>query len=771
MNVLTVTPEEMSRLSEKLEAVDEIGLDYETTSEFPGQWSTVQFDKLKSVGWGFGFPDGTCTYVPVGHVHSRNVDFNDAYSQLQKVLEDPTKIVTCHHAKFEQRVTRVLRINAKCQWRCSMLAQWLLNKGLPGAKGHRLKPAVKHYLKHTMTEWGEVVPSNMRAHMIRSQTMAPYCADDALQGLRLGQKFLEEIKELRMEKVYLELEMPFVEVLTHMDEVGFAIDPKYLMRLWEEYREEMRRLAIKFSELTNVDVASSQAISSAMFDKKKWWPIPRWFSRGKSGFYSIDKKHRESVRLMLKKGSLGYKAMELKDRYQEIQKLVSTYTISFVNASKLYKDKRVRSDWKQHGTSTGRLSCIAPWVRVATDLGMMSISDLYFLQKCRDWYTFTHKIRWRKIDSVFIKGYSEMFEVVLGNGSIIHCTKSHIFNTPNGWVSLKDLGIYDEVEVFNHSFGVDYFTFSRTDGIYDKGFYTPSLVSTSRIVSIERCGSFPVYDLSVEEDHSYIAQGFINHNSSAPNIQNLPMRSDEGRKVRAGMVSEEGWTLVDPDYSQADLRMMAHLSGDPMLMKAYNEDIDLHQQTAVTCHCDRPTGKVVNLGLIYEMSAYTLANNLGISDARGKILWDRWHSVYPLVRKYQERMHEYARRNGFVRTMTGRIRLIPDINSYSRGKRRFAERTASNTPDQGSVADMIKIAMRNVYREWKERGVLYDWYTQEGKVKMVSQVHDEIICEALDDFAEEAGDDLKRHMENAVKLRVPFRADPGFGKNWLEAHQ
>ena len=213
-----------------------------------------------------------------------------------------------------------------------------------------------------------------------------------------------------------------------------------------------------------------------------------------------------------------------------------------------------------------------------------------------------------------------------------------------------------------------------------------------------------------------------------------------------------------------------------MLLKAYREGLDLHQQTADECSLvtgmdiPRSLGKVLNLGLIYEMGPKTLMQNVGMDNYRvAEKIWNAWHQTYPLVGVYHKRMHAFARKHGFVRTITGRLRLIKEIHSKTPWIRAKNEKFASNTPDQGSVADMIKIAKRNMLQEWKERGVLYDYYTGEGKVKILSQVHDEVICEFREDFKQEGLYDIRRHMEQAVELRAPMTAMPGLGRTWNEA--
>lgn len=314
--------------------------------------------------------------------------------------------------------------------------------------------------------------------------------------------------------------------------------------------------------------------------------------------------------------------------------------------------------------------------------------------------------------------------------------------------------------------------------------YTHSLVSKAKLSFDGR--------LRCEFNQTIAATGRLA--SSKPNLQNIPAVGKFGGEIRAAFIAIMGWSMCDADYSQADLRVMAHLSQDKLLMKAYLEDIDVHQQTADFCACDRKKGKIVNLGLIYEMMEQTLAAGLGVSVSEASRLWEAWHSTYPDVQRYQKKMHLFVAEHGYVRTLTGRLRFIPKgyvpidestlpagrtareerwriVNDF-RASRKYAAafREASNTPDQGTVADILMIAGRNLYREWKERGVLYDYWTGEGKAKILSFVHDETICEFRDDFAEEGAADVQRHMEAAGKLSVPMKAYPGLGRNWLEAY-
>ena len=743
-------------LREKLESVSRFGIDYEADSRFEGFHKNhgLEHDLLKVVGVGFGFEDGDRTYVPLAHRYNQNIAAGEFLPLLEKVLSDPSKEMFAHNLKYEYMASRVLGITPNNKLRCSMIAQWLLGHTLDGGRGLKLKPAVQKFLKHRMLTMDDVVPKNTRLDSVDSKYMARYCSDDALQCLRLGLHFFPGLQKMRLWDVYTKLEMRFIPVLVHMKECGFELNTEYLQQLNAELREEVEKIEDEFFSLTGVGASKNQQISKRLYEDLKWWPHSHFwgdFERGKAGFYSIDKNHLEIVAKQLAEDSDGMRALRLKQRYQSVSKLCSTYTLPLIEKAALHIDGRLRGDLHQAGTATGRLSCVSGATVLDTTRGSFEMAE-YEVQPGDQ--ILTHRGRYRSILRKIVKGSDTMYRVALDTGQWIECTSEHRFLTPDGWSFLGWLSVGDEVCSVN------------IPGITSK---------TSVIVSITCLAPMVVYDIEVEEDHSYAAHGFFNHNSSNPNLQNIPVRSEEGKKIRDAFRACAGWSLCDADYSQADLVMMAHLSQDPMLLSAYQHGRDLHQQTADKCSeasglvVDRPTGKVLNLGLIYEMQAYTLMNNIKCEEDVAKSIWRAWHETYPLVGAYHRRMHAFASKYGFVRTVVGRLRYIPDINSKHTKKRLFAERCASNSPDQGSVSDMIKIAMRNLFEEWRDRGIIYDYYTKKGKAKILSQVHDEIICELKNGFEEEGMADIRRHLETAITLRAPMVAQPGIGHTWNEA--
>ena len=253
-----------------------------------------------------------------------------------------------------------------------------------------------------------------------------------------------------------------------------------------------------------------------------------------------------------------------------------------------------------------------------------------------------------------------------------------------------------------------------------------------------------------------------------PNLQNIPIRTELGREIRAAFTAAPGTQLLSADYSQIELRLLAHFSGDPLLMRAYAENIDIHTLTASEVFgiavdtMDKETrsrAKAVNFGIVYGISAFGLAAQLGIPQAEAKAYIDRYFARYQGVREFIDKTLEQTRRDGSVRTMFGRMRPIPDIESRNPNQRGFAERTAINTPLQGTGADLIKLAMISLDRKLAERKL---------KTRMVLQVHDELLFEVPLAETDEVAALVQAEMEGVVQLKVPLVADLAFGPNWRD---
>jgi DNA polymerase-1 len=258
--------------------------------------------------------------------------------------------------------------------------------------------------------------------------------------------------------------------------------------------------------------------------------------------------------------------------------------------------------------------------------------------------------------------------------------------------------------------------------------------------------------------------------SSDPNLQNIPVRSEEGRRIRQAFIAEPGYTVLAADYSQIELRIMAHLSQDAGLLQAFKDGLDVHKATAaevfgvgldqVESH-QRRSAKAINFGLIYGMSAFGLAKQLDIDRGAAQGYINLYFERYPGVKQYMDETRELAREQGFVETLFGRRLYLPDINAKNGQRRQYAERTAINAPMQGTAADIIKLAMLAV-DSWLQ--------TDLPNVRMVMQVHDELVFEVENKCLDEVTRIIQQKMSGAANLDVPLVVDVGVGKNWDEAH-
>ena len=259
--------------------------------------------------------------------------------------------------------------------------------------------------------------------------------------------------------------------------------------------------------------------------------------------------------------------------------------------------------------------------------------------------------------------------------------------------------------------------------------------------------------------------------SSAPNLQNIPVRTERGREIRKAFVpgTADG-VIVSADYSQIELRIMAHLSQDKHLVEAFRNGIDIHSATAEkifgVAHEEvtpdqRRVAKTANFGIMYGISSFGLAQRLGISRTEAKKLIDDYFAAFPAIRAFIDDTVAAARENGYVETLFGRRRYLPDINSKNATVRALAERNAVNAPIQGTAADIIKMAMINVDRKLTEASL---------KSKMVLQIHDELLFDVPEGETQTLMKVVKDCMENVMELSVPLTVECNYGKNWLEAH-
>ena len=258
--------------------------------------------------------------------------------------------------------------------------------------------------------------------------------------------------------------------------------------------------------------------------------------------------------------------------------------------------------------------------------------------------------------------------------------------------------------------------------------------------------------------------------SSDPNLQNIPIKTEDGRRIRQAFESPKGYQLISADYSQIELRVMAHLSKDEGLIKAFQEGQDIHSSTASEVFevnlkevnsDQRRSAKAINFGLIYGISAFGLSKQLGINRNLAAEYMDIYFSRYPGVRKYMEKIKSDAKKIGYVETLYGRRLYLPEISTGNAIRRQAAERVAINAPVQGTAADIMKKAMLVVHDSLIKEKI---------DAKLILQVHDELVVESNKKDSERVSEILTNSMSNAAKLLVPLEVEIGIGKNWDQAH-
>jgi DNA polymerase-1 len=300
---------------------------------------------------------------------------------------------------------------------------------------------------------------------------------------------------------------------------------------------------------------------------------------------------------------------------------------------------------------------------------------------------------------------------------------------------------------------LDFRQFSKLKSTYVDALPTMIDPATGRLhTTFDQCGS---------------ATGRLS--SADPNLQNIPIRTELGRQIRAAFIPRSGWKLLAADYSQIELRILAHFSRDPVLLEAFQGGEDIHTRTAAEVFGvpplmvgaeERRRAKAINFGIVYGLSAFGLAAQINVSRKEAQDYIDAYFARYAGVRRFIDATLEEVRRTGATRTLFGRRREIPDIRAANPNARGFAERTAVNSPIQGTAADLIKLAMIRIDRRLREER----WQAQ-----MLLQVHDELVFEAPPEETEALGRMVKQEMESVHKLDVPLLVEVGSGPNWRDA--
>ncbi|HEX2219058.1 MAG TPA: DNA polymerase I [Gemmatimonadales bacterium] len=544
--------------------------------------------------------EGTSPAAPVRNLPPLT-DF--AMAPLYSLLTDPAVPKVGHNIKYCWQVLRRAGVELDGVAYDTMLESFILD---PGRRSHALDNLCLEHLGRTMKTYQEVVgkgKAEIPFAEVAVSAAADYCGADSATVLSLHEHFLPTLREMQMESLLRDVEMPLVQVLVDMEWEGIGIDRALFARLDEELSADLRRLEAEISRVAGLDLNlnSPRQLAMVLFEKQQL-PVLKKTKTGPS----------TDADVLAQLAAMGHELPRLILEYRELQKLKSTY-VDTLPASVDPVTGRIHTSFNQAGAATGRLS------------------------------------------------------------------------------------------------------------------------------------------------------------SSDPNLQNIPVRSLRGEEIRRGFVPREGWTFLVADYSQIELRLMAHLSGDPAFIEAFRQGGDIHRQTAALIFNASPESvtpemraraKTINFATIYGQGPFALSRQLNISmdDARSFIA--RYFERFAGVRAFLDRQIKLAREQGYVETIFKRRRYIPEIRDRNFNMRAYGERNAQNSPLQGSAADLIKVAMTRIHHAIRDEGL---------RSRMVLQVHDELVFEVPPEELERMKELVRSRMEDVVELRVPLVVDLGVGPNWLDA--
>jgi DNA polymerase I len=541
--------------------------------------------------------------VPADPVRNLPPLTDPSMAPLSALLADPVVPKAGHNIKDDWQVLRRAGVELAGVTFDTMLASFILE---PGRRSHAIDNLCLEHLGRTMVTYQELVGkgrSEIPFAEVVVLTAANYCGADSATVLALHDFFAPALREVQMEDLFRDVEMPLVEVLVDMEWEGINVDRALFTRLGEELGADLRRLEIEISQVAGVDLNlnSPRQLAAILFEKQQL-PVLKKTKTGPS----TDADVLEQL------ANMGHELPRLILEYRELQKLKSTY-VDTLPATINPLTGRIHTNFNQGGAATGRIS------------------------------------------------------------------------------------------------------------------------------------------------------------SNDPNLQNIPVRTLRGEEIRRGFIPRKGWTFLVADYSQIELRLMAHLSGDPAFIEAFNQGGDIHRQTAALIFnvpADQVTpemrarAKTINFATIYGQGPFALSRQLNISmeDARSFIA--RYFERFAGVRAFLDRSIALAREQGYVETIFKRRRYIPEIRDRNFNMRAYGERNAQNSPLQGSAADLIKVAMTRIHRAIREEGL---------RGRMLLQVHDELVFEVPPEELERMQELVRSRMEGVVELKVPLVVDLGVGQNWLEA--
>ena len=687
-----------------------LSLDTETTS-------TSAID-AELVGLSFAVKEFEAFYVPIPANREEALRIVNIFKE---VYESDKILKVGQNLKYDLEVLRNYDIHLAGPMWDTMIAHYLIQPELKHGIDYIAETMLNYQKIHTEELIGKKGKNQLSFRDLAPQKVYEYACEDADIALQLKNLLEPELKNKNCENLFYKIEMPLMQVLAEMEINGVCIDANSLKEISSIFSNRLKEAEKEIYEIAGEEfnISSPKQVGDILFGKLKIIDNPK---KSKSWQYVTNEKELE----------------EIKESHVIVGKILEYRKLNSILTERTKKKPAIQQTPDLFGFESNE------------DNGN-SEKQLSHLEVSK---------QMNELEKEIFNLAGEKFKIMSPKqvGTILF-DKMKIVDNPKKtetWQYVTNEEILQQVKS-KHEIVEKILNYRETEKLI--GTYVDALPTLVNKKTGHIHTSF---------NQTITATGRLS--SSNPNLQNIPVRGEDGKEIRKVFVPEPGCLFFSADYSQIELRVMAHLSGDENMINVFKNGKDLHAATAATIYKknidevtrdERTKSKRANFGIIYGITVFGLAERLGISREESKQLIEGFFETFPKVKDYMDKAIEEAREKEYVETLLGRRRYLKDINSHNATVRGFAERNAINAPIQGTAADIIKVAMIRIFQRFKAENI---------RSKMILQVHDELNFSVYPDEKERVQQIVIEEMQNAIELKVPLIADCGFGTNWLEAH-
>ena len=702
--------EEMLKIRDYFLTNEILSLDTETTS-------TSAID-AELVGLSFAVKEFEAFYVPIPAEREKALQIVNIF---KSVYEDPKILKVGQNLKYDLEVLRNYNVQLQGPMWDTMIAHYLIQPELRHGIDYMAETILNYQKIHTEELIGKKGKNQLSFRDLSPKKVYEYACEDADIALQLKIRLEQELKNKNCEELFYNIEMPLMQVLAEMEINGVCIDACSLKETSKIFSNRLKEAEKEIYETAGekFNISSPKQVGDILFEKMKIIDNPK---KTKSWQYVTNEKELEGI----------------KESHPIVGKILEYRKLNSILTERTKKKETIEQMPDLFG-----FNVVQEDNNSSTKQSHLEVSKLM-----------------NQLEKEIYELAGEKFKIMSPkNVGTILFDKMKIIDNPKKtetWQYVTSEEILQQLKS-KHKIVEKILNYRETEKLI--GTYVDALPALVN----KRTGH-----IHTSFNQTITATGRLS--SSNPNLQNIPVRGEDGKEIRKVFVPEPGCLFFSADYSQIELRVMPHLSGDENMINVFKEGKDLHAATAATIYKknidevtrdERTKSKRANFGIIYGITIFGLAERLDISREESKQLIEGFFETFPKVKDYMDKAIEEARQKEYVETLFGRRRYLKDINSHNATVRGFAERNAINAPIQGTAADIIKVAMIRIFQRFKAEDI---------RSKMILQVHDELNFSVYPEEKEKVEKIVIEEMQNAIEMKVPLIADCGFGNNWLEAH-